>query len=65
MIQDIEEESKTKFSMDVEFSFSFKAAGEETACILRAVSFCVMMLFSRITADRRDRLCVQKTRGSL
>ena len=24
MIQDIEEESKTKFSMDVEFSFSFK-----------------------------------------
>ena len=25
MIQDIEEESKTKFSMDVEFSFSFKA----------------------------------------
>ena len=26
MIQDIEEESKTKFSMDVEFSFSFKAA---------------------------------------
>lgn len=26
MIQDIEEESKTKFSMDVEFSFSFKGA---------------------------------------
>ena len=24
MIQDIEEESRTKFSMDVEFSFSFK-----------------------------------------
>lgn len=24
MIQDIKEESKTKFSMDVEFSFSFK-----------------------------------------
>lgn len=26
MIQDIEEESKTKFSMDVEFSFSFKGS---------------------------------------
>lgn len=25
MIKDIEEESKTKFSMEVEFSFSFKA----------------------------------------
>ena len=25
MIKDIEEESKTKFSMGVEFSFSFKA----------------------------------------
>ncbi len=28
MIQDIEEESKTKFSMDVEFSFSFKGSKE-------------------------------------
>ena len=30
MIQDIEEESKTKFSMDVEFSFSFKGSFELT-----------------------------------
>ena len=29
MIQDIEEESKTKFSMDVEFSFSFKGVKPE------------------------------------
>lgn len=28
MIKDMEVECKTKFSMDVEFSFSFKQAGE-------------------------------------
>ena len=34
MIKDIEEESKTKFSIKVEFSFSFKALNlnEKSAC---------------------------------
>lgn len=34
MIQDIEEESKTKFSMDVEFSFSFKGCKDKDGIFL-------------------------------
>ena len=35
MIKDIEEESKTKFSIKVEFSFSFKGGDDPLSCILR------------------------------
>lgn len=34
MIKDIEEKSKTKFSIEVEFSFSFKASHKATFCDL-------------------------------
>ena len=41
MIQDIEEESKTKFSMDVEFSFSFKGSVRNyDLCIEKAGRVC-------------------------
>ena len=38
MIQDIEEESKTKFSMDVEFSFSFKVFSKTGNLLLNFLS---------------------------
>ena len=40
MIKDIEEESKTKFSMEVEFSFSFKDVQERFMFILQRSDSC-------------------------
>ena len=47
MIQDIEEESKTKFSMDVEFSFSFKGTVFETLVALFSEQFCGIIIMGK------------------
>ena len=43
MIQDIEEESKTKFSMDVEFSFSFKECQKGQGFLLFFLPVCAIL----------------------
>ena len=46
MIKDIEEESKTKFSMKAEFSFSFKEEKTETVKSLQKTVY-LIKLYSR------------------
>ena len=52
MIQDIEEESKTKFSMDVEFSFSFKEVKVPAGIRLTFPAACATLFYR--SADRND-----------
>ena len=45
MIKDIEEESKTKFSIKVEFSFSFKAGTKNRKLTLQPILYCVILYY--------------------